>query len=217
MKSPRYQKRFYRDWVTAEGLHRCRIVCAESDLNVYSDRPVDEALLKECLGRYRRQIADYGSMDPRFFSALKPLGIAVSAPPIVVAMGRAAHAAGVGPMAAVAGAIAQFVGRVLLRRGCRDVIIENGGDIFCAIRTERIVRLFCGKASAWKGLGIRVKAHLTPLGICTSSGTIGHSLSFGDADAAVILARDALLADAVATAACNRIREVKDLQKTTRF
>ena len=56
-----------------------------------------------------------------------------------------------------------------------------------------------------------------PLGLCTSSGTIGHSLSFGLADAVVILSKSAILADAAATAVGNRVKDKKDLEKAAAF
>ncbi|MGZ3604978.1 MAG: UPF0280 family protein, partial [Thermodesulfobacteriota bacterium] len=47
---------------------------------------------------------------------------------------------------------------------------------------------------------------------CTSSGTVGPSLSFGKADAVCILSKSAALADAAATAVGNVVKEKKDIE-----
>ena len=105
----------------------------------------------------------------------------------------------------------------LLKKGYRDVIIENGGDIFLKTQKTCKVGVYAGKSKLWKGLGLKIKPQNTPLGICTSSGTIGHSLSFGLANAVVILSKRPSLADAVATATANRIRSKEDLVKAIDF
>jgi ApbE superfamily uncharacterized protein (UPF0280 family) len=143
--------------------------------------------------------------------------VELNAPRIVKHMAKAAKNANVGPMAAVAGAIAEFLGKDLLRKGNKDVIVENGGDIFLKTRKTNVVGIYCGKSNLFKGLGLEIKPKDTPLGICTSSGTVGHSLSFGLADAVVVLSKSAILADAVATAAGNRVKSRQDLQKAVAF
>ncbi len=119
-------------------------------------------------------------------------------------MAAAAQTAGVGPMAAVAGAIAECVGRELLEFS-PEVIVENGGDIFLKVSHRRTVGIFAGDSPLTGRIGIQIEARDTPLGVCTSSGTVGHSLSFGRADAVVVLAPAAALADAAATAIGNRV------------
>lgn len=115
-------------------------------------------------------------------------------------------------MAAVAGAYAETVGRELVKAS-REVIVENGGDIFLASRKKRRVGVFAG-ASPFSGkLAVEIEPTRTPLGICTSSGTVGPSLSFGRADAAMIVAVSAALADAAASAAGNAVVTVADIPK----
>jgi len=217
MKSNKYQRRFYRDWINAKGLYLTRLAEKETDLQVLTDKPAEESFLKERIRLYRSQIEDYISKDKRFLAALKPVEVELNAAPIVKEMAQAAKKAGVGPMAAVAGAIAQFLGRDLLKKGYREVIIENGGDIFLKIRKVRRVRIYTGKKKPYQGLSLRIRPKDTPLAICTSSGTIGHSLSFGQVDAAVIFAKNAVLADAVATATGNRIASTRDLERAAVF
>jgi hypothetical protein len=120
-------------------------------------------------------------------------------------------------MATVAGAIAEYVGKDLVRQGAKTVIIENGGDIFLKSERPISVGLFAGKTKLLSQLKLKIKPQETPLGICASSGTIGHSLSFGNADCVAIIAKNALLSDAVATATANRVRDKKDLEKAIKF
>jgi len=127
-------------------------------------------------------------------------------------MCQAAAAAKVGPMAAVAGAIAQFVGVSLLTK-TRELIVENGGDLFLVTSRARKVLIYAGKSPFSNRIALLTPGDGQPRGICTSSGTVGPSLSFGRADAAVIVARDALLADAAATAVANRVKEAAEIEK----
>ena len=217
MNKNTYQRRFYRDWVSAKDLYNNRLVCQETDLQILTDKPVDQEWISAKVVWYRRQIEGYIWRDKRFLTALKPIAIEVNAPVVVKEMVSAARKANVGPMAAVAGAIAEAVARLLLKQGYRDVIIENGGDIFLATTKIRTVSIYAGKSSLWKGLSLKILAQQSPLGICTSSGTIGHSLSFGCADSVTILARHAALADAVATATGNRVHSQSDLPKALDF
>ncbi len=125
---------------------------------------------------------------------------------IVKTMAEAAEKAGVGPMAAVAGAIAEYVGRELLPFS-REVIVENGGDIFLKTQKTRSIGIYAGESSPFTGkLALRIEPKDTPLGICTSAGTVGHSLSFGKCDAAILVSPSASLADAAATAVGNLIQ-----------
>ena len=217
MKTNQYQRRFYRDWVKAKDLKFNCVNFKETDLQILTDKTLDKEFVQERIRLYRWDIENYIIKDRRFLTALKPIEVELNAPLIVKEMSVAAKLAGVGPMAAVAGAIAQFIGKDLLKRGYRDVIIENGGDIFLASRKSRVARIYTGLPKIWKNLGIKITPKAMPLGICASSGTIGHSLSFGSADSVVILSKNAALADAVATAVANRVQSKEDLQPALKF
>jgi len=119
-------------------------------------------------------------------------------------------------MAAVAGAVAQAVGGALLAAS-PEVIVENGGDIFLASGAERVAAVFAGDSPLSMKLGLKLPAAPRGLGLCTSSGTVGPSLSAGRADAAVVLAPDAALADAAATAIGNRVKSAGDLAAAMEF
>jgi len=217
MKSNAYQRRFYRDWIKARDLHLTHIVAKETDLEIMTSRPIDTKFIEEKIRQYRWDIENYITRDRRFLFALKPIDVELTASPLIKEMSQQARKANVGPMACVAGAIAEFLGKELLKEGHKDVIVENGGDIF--IRTTKVRRIgfYAGRSKLWNKLCLEVRPKDTPLGICTSSGTIGHSLSFGLADSVVIISKNTSLADAVATATCNRINSRQDLQGALDF
>ncbi|MCU0666340.1 MAG: UPF0280 family protein [Candidatus Omnitrophica bacterium] len=216
-KKAAFQKRFYRHSVRPQGLYACVARLQETDVQVLTDTPVSKDFIVKRIKKYRREIENYISRHPRFLTSLKPIPVEINAQPIIKKMAQAAQKANVGPMAAVAGAIAFFLGKDLMRRKCRDVIIENGGDIFVKTSRARIVGIYSGRSSLFNGIKLRIRPRMRISGVCASSGTIGHSLSFGKADSAVILAVDPVIADAVATATCNLVRKKEDLKKAIDF
>ena len=159
----------------------------------------------------RHQLETYIRVHPDFLHALLPIKEDPYAPPMVREMIRAARKAGVGPMAAVAGAIAQEVGEGLLNV-TDQVIVENGGDIFLKAGRPLTVSIFAGRSPLSNRLGLMIPTHRMPLGICSSSGTIGHSLSRGIADAVCVVSASTPLADSTATAVGNRIKRRGDLE-----
>jgi hypothetical protein len=215
-----YIERTYRLLHRQEDLAFFQILIKETDLDIGVLR---SKLTHELVAGTRRevmsvrsQLEQYIACDVTFVKTLKPYKPVPGAPEIVKAMADAGTRAGIGPMSAVAGAVAQYVGRYLVKRS-REVIVENGGDIF--IRSERVRRIgvFAGPSPFSNRLTLEIQPHQTPLGVCTSSGTVGHSLSLGQADAVVVLAPSAALADAVATAAGNLVQEEDDLQAAVDF
>ena len=217
MKTQKFQRRVYRDWINNEDLYETRIISQETDLQIFTNKRLGSDFVKEKVSQYRWQIENYISRDRRLLVSLKPINVELTAPPIIQQMSEAARIANVGPMATVAGAIAQFLGRDLLKKGYSDVIIENGGDIFLKTTKTRSVGIYSGRLSTFNRLKLKINPKDSPLGICTSSGSVGHSLSFGCADSIVILSKNTLLADAVATATGNRVQSRKDLQPALDF
>jgi ApbE superfamily uncharacterized protein (UPF0280 family) len=204
-----YSERFYRQWMTRTDLDRFRVAIGQSDLLVLCDGDL-ERLAREVLVTVRSQIEGHIERNPGFATALAPVAVDGEAPEVIRAMARAARRWNVGPMAGVAGAVAQAVGRGLLD-ACGTVIVENGGDVF--VRSDEPVsfRLYAGEESPFSDrIGFRVDAR-DGLGVCTSSGRVGPSLSLGRADAVVAIAADAVEADAAATALANEIREGADV------
>jgi ApbE superfamily uncharacterized protein (UPF0280 family) len=127
-------------------------------------------------------------------------------------MVRAARLVGVGPMAAVAGAMAQCACQAGLEAGAREAIVDNGGDIYLRAAEPVIIGLGTGTADLAEQLAFSLQAHDTPISICSSSGQMGHSNSLGRCDLATAVARDAALADAAATQAANLVMTVKDVK-----
>lgn len=182
-----------------------------SDLFVRADRDLSREALT-VLVAVRGEIEAHIGADPAFATALGPLVAPDSPlPDSVAAMYAAGGAAGVGPMAAVAGTVAGAVGRRLLDLS-REVLVENGGDLYLALERPAVVGLYAGASPFSSRLGIRIEPEDTPLGVSSSSGTVGPSLSYGRADLATVLSPDPALADAVATALGNRIEAAGDLE-----
>ena len=154
----------------------------------------------------RGAIEAYIARQPSFRTALEPLAVEAQAPKIIRFMAAAAARAHVGPMATVAGAIAQNTVEALVAAGAAYVIMDNGGDIVLFIDRPATIGIFTGPA-AIRDIALRFLPRPDIFSVCTSSGTVGHSLSFGRADAATVIASDGYLADAMATALGNRIKK----------
>ena len=206
-----YQPRAYRHWIKESNLVPFSVTVKETDLLIHASKNLKRKALKLIL-KYRQLLENYIEKNPTFSSSLKPLGVAPEAPSIIKAMLEATSKAGVGPMASVAGAIAEYVGSELAKVST-EVIVENGGDIYLKSLKKRSIGIYAGSSPLSGKFGLEVGGKGTPLGICTSSGTVGHSLSFGKADAVVVVAKSATLADASATAICNLIQAPDDIEK----
>ncbi len=211
-----FVNRAYRSLHRGDDLEYFNISLRESDLNIAVDRASYSEDLKELcrreLARLRGELEDYIYCHPEFRTSLVPVRLLPAAPEIVRIMGNAARISGVGPMAAVAGAVAQGVGEKL-KKEVQEAIVENGGDIFMDICKTRTIAVFAGKSRFSYRIGIKVKPEESPLGVCTSSGTVGPSISFGTADAVMIKGDSAALADAAASRAANMVKSESDLVK----
>jgi len=211
-----YKVKKYRSRITSDDLVSFRVRIRETDLLIRADQDLTEVATNTVL-RYRKFLEEYIQADPFFQATLEPyLDLPVTAPKIVQQMARAAAQVGIGPMAAVAGAISEFVGTKLLEHSSQ-IIVENGGDIFLKTKAPRLIGLYAGSSPFTHKVALSVQPGDTPLGICTSSGTVGHSLSYGQADAVVVTAQSALLADAAATAIGNLVNEPEDFSKGIEF
>jgi ApbE superfamily uncharacterized protein (UPF0280 family) len=206
-----YQPRDYRKYVNATGLCSFTVTFKESDLHISAQTDLAQKALL-LVRRYYQTIENYILAHPYFHAALVPVEVESSAPSIILDMAAAGSRAGVGPMAAVAGAMAQYVGTEL-GLFSEEVIVENGGDIYIKCSRERIVSIYAGESPLSGKIGLKIAPESTPAGICTSSGTVGPSLSFGKTDAAIALAGSAILADAAATAVGNAVSTAADIAK----
>jgi len=206
-----YEPRRYRSWIKDKELISFNIVIKETDLYVSSTLNL-RAKTKRLVSKYRGKLEKYIAENPEFLTSLSPIKVGGKAPDIVKAMAEAGKKAGVGPMAAVAGAISEFVGEEL-KDFSSEIIIENGGDIYLKSRKKLTVGIYAGDSPLTGKLGLEIASEDTPIGISTSSGTVGHSLSFGKADAVTVIANSATLSDAVATATGNMIKTADDIPK----
>jgi ApbE superfamily uncharacterized protein (UPF0280 family) len=204
-----YEKRTYRDLLKTDDLVKFEVIVKETDLLVRAERDLSEET-REYVLTYRHQLETYITMNPGFQQSLVPLADDPYAPQIVKQMIQTSQRAGVGPMATVAGAMADMVSKDLLNLS-KEVIVENGGDIYLASSRERTIGIYAGDSPLSLKIGIVISPDDTPLGVCTSSGTVGPSLSFGKANAVCILAKSSAFADAAATAVGNIVKEKKDI------
>lgn len=210
-----YQARTYRNAVRRKQQSLFRAAVRETDLLICADQLL-EAQARELILEYRGHIESYISMYPEFARTLLPWHINHPAPPIIREMADAGRKAGVGPMAAVAGAIAESVGKRLLALS-NEVIVENGGDIFIRSDDPLTIGIFAGKSPLSMKIGLKLAPQSKPIAVCTSSGTVGHSLSFGKADAACVISDCCALADAAATAIGNRTKSKADIRSAIGF
>ena len=205
----KYEERFYRLGCRPEGLVGFPVLVRETDLFILAERDLAKQA-EQAVMDLRRSLEAYLAERPEFLDSLEPLESDPLAPELARAMLKAGQRAGTGPMAAVAGAISQAVGEALLPYS-PAVLVENGGDLYLNAGRELTIGIHAGNSPFSGRLGLKISPEAMPLGLATSSGTVGHSLSLGRADAAVVAAENAALADACATALGNRVRHKKDL------
>ncbi len=204
-----YRERIYRQHVFTGDFEVYEVKEGESDLFIRTGLPLYEEAVR-ALREARLHIEGYIAEHPLFLTSLSPLPSDPDASPLVQDMLTVSQKAGVGPMAAVAGAVAHHVGLHLLQF-TGEVIVENGGDIFIASSSAQTARIFTDNAHFAAKLRLRLSPQILPCGICTSSGKIGPSLSFGNADAVTVISPSASLADAAATALGNLVKDEGDI------
>jgi hypothetical protein len=210
-----YEQRKYRDYIKPAGLASFGVTVRETDLWIFADR-VLEIEARNHVFKIRGYIESYIQAHPVFLNTLAPWIINGPAPEIVRQMADAGVRAGVGPMAAVAGAVAESIGRELLRVS-GEIIVENGGDIFMQLNRPLTFAIFAGKSPLSMRFGIRMDSPGAPVALCTSSATIGHSFSAGKADAVCVVSHSGAIADAAATAVCNHVSSEKEIQAAIEF
>ncbi|MDD5613842.1 MAG: UPF0280 family protein [Candidatus Omnitrophica bacterium] len=206
------QDRFYRDWIKGQDLTCFTVQVEETDLFIAADKNLKEEA-RNSVEKHRYSLKSYIERDSCFLDSLEPVKIDLRAPSIVKEMAYAASLAGVGPMAAVAGAFSDFVAKDL-KPLTENIIVENGGDIYIKTTSSKTVAIYAGNSILSGRIGLKIKAQDMPCGVCTSSGKVGHSLSFGKADAVTVIAKSAVLADAFATAVGNMVKSSSDIENT---
>jgi uncharacterized protein len=209
-----YQKRSYRENLKKNGLEYFNLVIKESDLYIGVDKDTPELREKARarLDSLRQDLEGYIAEYPLFEMTFRPIPVKPGAPEIVRRMAAAAAQANVGPMASVAGCVAEMVGEELAGHS-GNVIVENGGDIYIKAARRRIIGIYAGESKFSGKLALEIAPEQTPLGICSSSGKIGHSVSLGKADVCLVTCHSAALADAYASAVGNRVQTKADLSR----
>lgn len=210
------QERFYRDWTNNNHLQKFNISYKETDLLIRAPEKYPQLSL-ETVKNLRKKLDKYIQKNKNFYKSLKPVKVSCTAPAVIKKMVQAGAAVNVGPMAAVAGLFSEETGKVILKKS-EEVIVENGGDIFLSVKNDPLIGVYAGEKSPFTGnLGIRISAEKTPIGICTSAGTVGPSLSKGQADAVIVISPNTLLADAAATAFGNMLKSKSDIEKVISY
>jgi hypothetical protein len=209
------EPRTYRRLVRTGRLCAFQVTVKETDLHVQAGSDLT-GLTRELVIEERGYLEAYIRTHPEFAATLAPWSADGIVPEVVARMTAAGAAAGVGPMAAVAGAIAERVGQGLLAHS-EEVVVENGGDIFMKTTAPATAAIYAGNSPLSLKVGLKIDCGGRPRSVCTSSGTVGHSLSFGKADAVCIVSRSCALADAAATAVGNRVRSARDIPPAIEF
>ena len=211
-----YQKRTYRNRISKKDLLSFQVQVKETDLYIGVDNDCKDAALQS-VRRHRESIEQYIRYHPTFIHSMIPVTMDKFAPSIIREMIEISGRCGVGPMASVAGAIARNVGLDLMKYS-NNVIIENGGDIFLRLSRQNVtIGIFAGDSPLSHQISIKIPCESALVGVCTSSGTVGHSLSFGKADAVCVTSESATLSDAAATSICNRVRKEGDIKNALDF
>ncbi|MCX8109682.1 MAG: UPF0280 family protein [Syntrophorhabdaceae bacterium] len=204
-----YEERFYRSISRPDDLVCFEVKYKETDLFCCTKADI-RGQIEDRVIFYRHQLEEYIRQRPEFLDSLIPIENDRFAPDIVKKMIEASTLIGVGPMACVAGAIAEFLGRDIELLS-DEFIIENGGDIFLKTKRHRTILIYAKDSPFSEKIGIRIAPETTPYGVCTSSGTVGHSLSFGHADAVCVVGESSLFCDGLATFIGNIVKKEKDI------
>jgi len=200
----------YRKKINSKTAYNWHVVFRHSDLYVASNKNIIDSLVKY-LAEFYQAIEGVAAGNPSFLKSLSPIRQNPAYPPIINEMIRKSALYGVGPMASVAGAACDYIGRRLTSQ-CSTIIIENGGDVFIKCDHDVIAGIYTRDSSISEKLKLRIGHQYTPCGLCSSSGVFGHSLSLGKSDLACVLATTTIAADAAVTAMANRISAENDIQ-----
>jgi ApbE superfamily uncharacterized protein (UPF0280 family) len=210
-----HNNRFYRLYSSSGKWSTYNVKLHTSDLYIRARNDIS-AKAGEVLAEAREEIEKHIKVNPAFLTSLEPVPEHVNSGEIVSAMYKASKAAGTGPMAAVAGAVAEYTGKNLLPFS-DEIIVENGGDIWMNINNPVTIGIYCNNIYFKNRLAIKISGTENPCSVCTSSSRIGHSISFGRADSATVIACSGPLADAVATETCNRVKSQSHIEEALNF
>lgn len=214
----KFEKRTYRSQFNTARFTGFEIKHAETDLWIGFDpesyKPEMKKVAAEKIKDLRQKLDEYITTEPFFKKSLKPFQPGEKALPEAIEMAEAAEKAGIGPMSTVAGLFAREIGNEIIQNfSPKELVIENGGDIYAMLNKELVLSVFAGDSPLSERIGLKITPENSLLGICTSAGTVGPSLSYGKADAVVVIAENVLIADAFATAFGNKVKSPNDVEK----
>lgn len=212
-----YEERFYRKWILNNSKLKTFFVkyqqtdiCVSVDINSYFVNLPD--ITFSYLKLFYSELEKYISNDPKFKTTFEPYINSQVNIPIINDMMKASCRANVGPMASVAGAVAQYVGNALLKKySINEIYIENGGDVFISSHKDVNTIFYTGISSKFPQIKLQIENPGSSFGVCSSSGKFGHSFSFGKADAVMVVCKNTCLSDAFATYFCNKIHSEEDI------
>ena len=195
-------ERFYRNLIKVENLKKFVVKVKETDILVFAEKNLKKEIEEE-VKKQREILERYIKIHPEFYFSFSPVEVE-SNEEIIKLMSLSSKLTKTGPMASVAGAIAEIIGRKFLPLS-EEIFIENGGDIFLNLKNEVKIGIYAGKSPFSMKIGIKIKKE-NPVGIATSSGTVGHSFSYGDADAVTVISNSSAFSDGAATYFGNLIK-----------
>ena len=213
-----FEERTYRNQFNIDRFTGFEVKYMETDLWIGVDQASFKSEIKVLAETKIKELRDkldtYIQKEPFFKKSLKPFQPTEDAPSEAIEMANAAEIAGIGPMSTVAGMFAREIGNEITKNfSIEELVIENGGDIFVLLKDELVLSVFAGESILSERIGLVIPPENKPLGICTSAGTVGPSLSYGKADAVVVVCEDILLADAFATALGNKVKSPDHVEK----
>jgi uncharacterized protein len=178
-------------------------VYKDSNCVLIADKQEGIKVAENSIVRNRMLLEEYISAHSKFSYTLKPIPTPEK-PLVAKLMAEAAEKANVGPMAAVAGVLADLAVKDMVSVGCKVAVVEDGGEVSAVSNLPIDVAVSAGDELLSNRFGFRLTEF--PVGLATSSGRFSHALSFGEAEAASVFCREAGLADAAATAVCNAVK-----------
>ncbi|WP_372949518.1 UPF0280 family protein [Mariniphaga sp.] len=214
----KFEQRTYRSQFNTSRFTGFEVKHRETDLWIGVDpasfKPEMKDVALKKIESLREKLESYIQSEPFFKKSLKPFQPAENAPDEAFEMAQVAEKAGIGPMSTVAGLFAREVSNEIIQNfSVEELVIENGGDIFALLKKNLVLSVFAGDSPLSERIGLEITPQNSPLGICTSAGTVGPSMSFGKADAVVVVAKDVLVADAFSTAFGNKVKSPDDVEK----
>ena len=187
----------------------------ETSVWITADEKKYVEIAKEELKQRRKELERFVRWHPYFLVTLESYQTEErnKIPEIVRRMTESAGKFGIGPMSAVAGALAEFAVEAMRDAGATHAMVDNGGDVALISDRDILVGIYAGESAFSNRIALRIKPSSSLSGICTSSGTVGHSISFGAADAATVISNSASLSDAAATALCNSVTDAHSVSR----